>query len=56
MMLTAAKLALAPLLIVQGRRVRRIALQLPEACGPSATAWSASALPVPRLPASLTRA
>lgn len=34
MMLTAAKLALAPLLIVQGRRVRRIALQLPEACGP----------------------
>ena len=33
MMLAAAKLALAPLLILQGRRVRRMALRLPEAAG-----------------------
>ncbi|MCM5570129.1 SGNH/GDSL hydrolase family protein [Burkholderiaceae bacterium FT117] len=34
MKLAAAGLALAPLLVVQGRRVRRIALRLPEAAGP----------------------
>lgn len=34
--LPAARLALAPLLIVQGRRVRRVALKLPEADGPRA--------------------
>jgi lysophospholipase L1-like esterase len=33
MLLTAAKLALAPLLILQGRRVRRLATRLPEAAG-----------------------
>lgn len=33
MLLTAAKLALAPLLILQGRRVRRQATRLPEAAG-----------------------
>ena len=33
MLLTAAKIALAPVLIAQGRRVRRIALRLPEAAG-----------------------
>lgn len=34
MKLAAAGLALAPLLIAQGRRVRRMALRLPEAAGP----------------------
>lgn len=34
MKLAVAGLALAPLLIAQGRRVRRIALRLPEAAGP----------------------
>ena len=33
MLLVAAKLALAPLLILQGRRVRRLATRLPEAAG-----------------------
>lgn len=33
MLLLAAKLALAPLLILQGRRVRRLATRLPEAAG-----------------------
>ena len=34
--LSAARLALAPVLLVQGRRVRRVALKLPEADGPRA--------------------
>jgi lysophospholipase L1-like esterase len=34
MLLPAAKLALAPLLLLQGRRVRRLARRLPEAAGP----------------------
>ena len=33
MLLPAAKLALAPVLLLQGRRVRRLALRLPEAAG-----------------------
>lgn len=41
MKLLAAKIALAPVLIAQGRRVRREALRLPEAAGPRSGAFGA---------------
>ncbi len=46
MLLTAAKLALAPVLIVQGRRVRRLALRLPEAAGARAAVAGSGARPL----------